>query len=331
MIAKYTAKISGTGNYVPEKIVNNHDLEKIVDTSDAWIRSMTGMWERHFVADDQASSDMATFAAENAIKAAGLKAKDIDMIVVGTISPDHAFPSTACIVQKNLGVKNFPAFDISAGCTGFIYAADIARQYVENGIAKHCIAIGVETLSRLINWDDRGTCVLFGDGAGAIVVSRAESTDIANFIDSALFSDGSQGDLLIQPAGGSREPASVETVHAHKHTVHMEGNKIFKHAVKSMYAACDTILKRNHLDIKSVDWLIPHQANMRIIDSLGKKLRIDPKKVVVTIEKYANTSSSTVPIALDDAIKSKQIRHGDLVLLVAFGAGLTSGAALLRI
>lgn len=330
MIVRYSAKIAGTGRYLPDRVMTNHDLEKIVDTNDEWIRTRTGMSERRVAAENQASSDMATEAALKAIENAGLRTKDIDLIIVGTISPDHAFPSTACIVQKNLGIKHIPAFDISAGCPGWIYASNIAKQYVENGIAKNVLAIGVELLTKILNYEDRGTCVLFGDGAGASVISRAETSDISRIIDSEIAADGSYWDLLVQPAGGSRMPASRETVDKKLHTVHMEGNRIFKLAVRSMYDSCDKVLKRNNMDIESIDWLLTHQANLRIIEALGKKLKIDPKKVIINIEKYANTSSATIPIALDEAIRNGKIRKGDIVLMSSFGAGLTSGSLLIR-
>ncbi|MCD4796138.1 MAG: ketoacyl-ACP synthase III [Candidatus Cloacimonetes bacterium] len=331
MIAKYNAKISGTGMYVPDKILNNFDMEKIVDTSDEWIRTRTGMSERRISSKDQAVSDLAYEASLKALQSAHLKPKDIDMIIVGTITSDHAFPSTACILQKKLGLKNFPAFDISAGCTGWIYAANIAKQYIENGIAKNILVVGVETLTKITNYTDRNTCVLFGDGAGATIISRAETKDISKIIDTEISADGTHYDLLIQQAGGSRMPASKESVEKNLHTVYMEGNKIFKLAVRSMFNACEVVLKRNKLDVQSIDWLITHQANMRIIQSLGKKLKIDEKKVIVNIEKYANTSAATVPMALDEAIKSGKIRHGDLVLMASFGAGLTSGSLLIRL
>jgi len=331
MAGKYYAKISGTGRYLPEKILNNFDLEKIVETNDEWIRSRTGMFERRIAADDQASSDMAYEAALKAISAANLKSKDIDLIIVGTVTPDHAFPSTACLVQKKLGLKNFPAFDVSAGCPGWIYASNIAKQYIENGVAKNALVIGVELLSKVLNYKDRNTCVLFGDGAGATVISRAEPKDISRLIDSDISADGTFSELLVQPAGGSRMPATRDTVENSKHTVHMEGNKVFKLAVKSMYSACDTVMKRNNLDVKSIDWLLTHQANMRIIEALGKKLKIDTNKVIVNIEKYANTSSATIPIALDEAIRDGKVRRGDLVLMASFGAGLTSGSLLIRV
>ena len=317
--------------YVPDKILTNFDLEKIVDTTDEWIRTRTGMSERHIASEDQAASDLAYEASLKAIKAARIRAKDINMIIVATISGDHAFPSTACVLQQKLGLKGFPAFDVSAGCTGWIYASNIAKQYIENGIAKNILIVGVEILTKITNWKDRGTCVLFGDGAGATIISRAEEKDISRFIDSELSADGTHYDLLIQNAGGSRMPATKETVEENLHTVYMEGNKIFKNAIRSMYSACDVVLKRNHLDVHSIDWLITHQANLRIIQALGKKLKIDEKKVIINIEKYANTSAATIPMALDEAIRNSKIRHGDLVLLASFGAGLTSGSLLVRI
>jgi len=331
MSIKYYAKISGTGMYVPDKILTNSDLEKIVDTTDEWIRTRTGMSERHLAADNQAASDLAYEATIKAIKAARIKTKDIDMIIVATISGDYPFPSTACILQQKLGLKDFPAFDVSAGCTGWIYAANIAKQYIETGVAKNILIVGVEILTKITNWTDRGTCILFGDGAGATIISRAGEKDISRFIDSELSADGTHYDLLIQNAGGSRMPATEETVKENLHTVYMEGNKIFKNAIRSMYNACDIVLKRNHLDVHSIDWLITHQANLRIIQALGKKMKIDEKKVIVNIEKYANTSSATIPMALDEAIRNKKIRHGDIVLMASFGAGLTSGSLLIRI
>ncbi len=331
MIAKYNAKITGTGHFVPEKLLTNFDLAKMVDTSDEWIRTRTGMSVRHVASKDEAASDLAYNAALKALEAADLKPKDLDMIIVGTISGDHAFPSTACILQKKLGLKNFPAFDISAGCPGWIYAANIAKQFIENGVAKNVLVIGVEILTKITNYNDRNTCILFGDGAGATIISRKEPTDISRIIDSEITADGTHNELLIQEAGGSRMPACKESVKKNLHTLYMEGNKIFKFAVKSMYSMCDIVMKRNNLDVTSIDWLITHQANMRIIDALGRKMKIDTNKVIVNIEKYGNTSSATIPIALDEAIREGKIRKGDLVLMASFGAGLTSGSLLIRL
>jgi 3-oxoacyl-[acyl-carrier-protein] synthase-3 len=265
-----------------------------------------------------------------AIESSPVKYRDIDMIIVATISGDHAFPSTACLVQHKLGLKDIPAMDISAGCTGFIFAVDMARQYIENGIYKNILVIGVEILTKITNWTDRNTCVLFGDGAGAAIVSRAEPSDISKIIDTMMWSDGSQSEFLCLPAGGSRMPASHKTVDENLHTLYMEGNKIYKLAVRSMSSAVDEIIKKNKLTAKDVDWIIPHQANLRIIEGVADKLKVPMSKVIVNIEKYANMSSATVPIATDEAIRSKKIRRGDIMVMVAFGAGLTWGSVLAR-
>lgn len=329
-MSKYRAKFSAFGSHAPEKIVNNFDLEKMVDTTDEWIRTRTGMFERHFCAEDEAASDIATIAATNAIEASLVKYKEIDLIITGTVTGDYAFPATACIVQKNLGLKGVPAFDVSAGCSGFIYALEIAKNFVENGSAKNVLVLGVDVLSKITNWEDRGTCVLFGDGAGAAVVSRARRSDLSQIIDCLIQADGSQGELLYQAAGGSRMPASHITVDKNLHTVYMEGNRIFKHAIRSMFSSTDELLKRNKISAEDIDWIIPHQANLRIIEGLASKLRVPMEKVIVNIEKYGNTSSATIPLALDEAIRSGKIRRGDVILLTAFGAGLTWGSLLAR-
>lgn len=329
-MATFHAKLAAFGSHAPKKIINNFDLEKIVDTTDEWIRSRTGMFERHVCSETEAASDIATVAAQNAIEASQVKYRDIGLIIVATVTGDHAFPSTACIIQKKLGLKNVPAFDISAGCTGFVYALDMARQYVENGIHRNVLVIGVDILTKITNWNDRNTCVLFGDGSGATIVSRAESSDISRIIDSFIDADGSQGELLVQAAGGSRMPASHESVDKNLHTVYMEGNKIYKNAIKSMYASSEELLRRNKLSVSDIDWIIPHQANLRIIEGLADKMRVPMSKVIVNIEKYGNTSSGTIPLAADEAIRSKKIRRGDIILLTSFGAGLTWGSILAR-
>ena len=323
--------IDSVGHYVPKKIVNNFDLEKRTNTSDEWIKTRTGMFERHYVGDNEAASDLAFKAAEKAIYGSNTtKKQDIEMIIIGTISGDHPFPSTACILQKRLGLKDIPAFDISAGCAGFIYALDIAKQYIEAGIVKTILVIGVEILSQLINWDDRSTNVLFGDGAGAAIVKRAPNNSASRIIDSKITADSSDWELLVQKGGGSRFPASAESVRQNMHTIYMEGNKIFKHAVRSMTSVTQDVLKRNNYTVKDIDWIIPHQANLRIIESVTEKLNANMSKVIVTIERFANTSSSSVPIALSVAIEENRIKRGDIVILTAFGAGLTFGTTLLR-
>ena len=326
----YHAKFSSFGSHAPKKILNNFDLEKIVETTDEWIRTRTGMFERHIASESEAASDLAFQAATNCIENSQVKYKDIDQIIVATISGDHPFPSTACILQKKLGLKNIPAFDVSAGCTGFIYALDIARQYVENGIAQNVLVVGVEILTKITNWKDRNTCVLFGDGAGATIISRAGASEISRIIDTKIDADGSQGEYLIQQAGGSRMPASHESVDKNLHTVYMEGNRIFKNAIKSMFASSDELLRRNNLSVADIDWVIPHQANLRIIEGLADKMKVPMNKIIVNIEKYGNTSSATIPLATDEAIRNKKIRRGDIILLTSFGAGLTWGSILAR-
>lgn len=327
----YNAKFDSFGSYVPPKIVNNYDLERLVDTSDEWIKTRTGMFERHFCETHEAASDLAFQAAEKAIYSSKTtRLKDIQMIIVGTISGDHPFPSTSCILQQKLGLKDIPAFDVSAGCTGFIYAADIARRYIESGIYDNILVVGVEVLTKLINWNDRGTCVLFGDGAGAAIMKRAEKNELSRIIDSKISADASEWELLIQKAGGSRYPASEATLKENAHTVYMEGNKIFKHAVRSMYNISVDLMKKNNMDVKDIDWVVSHQANLRIIDALADKFKAPKSKVIVSIEKYANTSSSSIPLAVTDAINEGKIRKGDIVLLTAFGAGLTYGSLIFR-
>ncbi len=330
-MAKFQAKLDGTGHYVPDEIITNSYFEKYLDTSDEWISSMTGMKERRRAAKNQATSDIAYLAALNAIKDAKVSAGDIDLILVATVTPDYAFPSTACLVQKMLGLEKAAAMDISAGCTGFIYASDMARAYIEAGFHKRVLVIGAETLTRITNYQDRNTCILFGDGAGACIYSRAKLEDTSRFIGSYLEANGKDGDLLIQKAGGSKMPASKETVAQNLHTLQMDGNKIFKLAIKSMYSVCKELAARNNITFDDIDFLIPHQANQRIIDGLGKKMKIDSQKVVVNIDKTGNTSAATVPIAFDSALQEGKIKKGDLVMMTAFGAGLTSGAMLLRV
>lgn len=327
---KYKVKISSFGHYVPEKVLTNFDLEKIVETNDEWIRTRTGIHERRIAADNENTSDLCVKAATNAIEKSNVRYKEIDMILVASVTGDHNYPSCACTVQKKLGLKGIPAFDMLAGCTGWIYASNVARQFIETGVYKHVLVIGAEVLSRFLNWEDRNTCVLFGDGAGAAIFSRNESGDTSKVIDGEMWADGSQDDILYQPAGGSAMPASEETVKAQGHTVHMEGSKVFKLAVKSMYSACDVVLKRNNISISDIDWLISHQANYRIIDALGRKLKINKDNVVVNVEKYGNTSAATIPIAISEAIDAGTIKRGDLLLMVSFGAGLTWGSLLAR-
>jgi len=325
---KVYAGILGIGSFVPEKILTNFDLEKIVDTSDEWITTRTGIKERRIADKSVATSDLATAAAEKALADANLKASDIDLIIVATVTPDMNFPSTACIVQSNLGAKNIPAFDISVGCSGFIYGITIAQQFIENGIYNNVLVIGAETLSKITNWEDRNTCVLFGDGAGAAVIGKVEKG--YGILSSFLGADGEGGKYLYMPAGGSKMPASEETVNKKLHTIFMEGQEVFKFAVKIMDSATIEALNRCGLKAEDIDLLIPHQANTRIIDSAMKRLKLTKDKVYINLDKYGNTSAASVVIALDEAYRNGLIKKGYIVPVVAFGAGLTWGAAVIK-
>ena len=323
--------IDAVGHYAPPNIITNFDLERKVQTSDEWIRTRSGIRQRHIASEHEAASDLALRAVEQAIKNSNTtKIKDIEMIIVGTVTADHLFPSTACILQKKLGLKDIPAFDLSAGCSGFLYALDMAKQYLENGIYKTILVVGVEVLSRVLNWEDRTTCVLFGDGSGAAIVKRAPHNCISRVIASTITADASEWELLTQKAGGSRLPASRDTIQQNLHTVWMEGNKIFKLAVKAMSTITAELLKKNDLSVKDLDWIIPHQANIRIIEAVAEKLNIPMNRVVVTIDRYANTSAASIPTALSYAVQNNIIKRGDLVGLTAFGAGLTFGSCIIR-
>lgn len=321
-------RISSTGFYAPEKILTNADLEKLVDTSDEWIVSRTGMKERHIVAPDQATSDMVLVAARRALQRAHLEAKDIDLIIVATVTPDTLFPATACRVQEGLKVHHVAAFDISAACSGFLYGLIIAESLIAGGVVRRVLLAGAETLTRVTNWQDRNTCVLFGDAAGAAVLEA--SHDDSGVLSHYWRSDGALGDLLHMPAGGSRLPASAETVARNLHTVQMKGNEVFKHAVKRMSEASAEALKRAGLSQQDVDWFIPHQANIRIIEATGERLGVPREKVYVNIHKYGNVSAATIPIALSELDAEGRLKKGDIVLMTAFGSGLTWAAVAYR-
>jgi 3-oxoacyl-[acyl-carrier-protein] synthase-3 len=322
------SRIIGVGMYAPPKILTNEDFEKIVDTSDEWIVTRTGMKVRHIADESMASSDLSTEAAKEALQVAGIAAADLDLIVIGTISPDYAYPSTACLVQANLGNKKAACFDVSAACPGFLHGLSIADQYIRSGKFKNALVIGTEILSKVTNYDDRNTCVLFGDGSGAVVLQAHDGEQ--GIIDTLLGADGTLSQLLIQPAGGSRMPATHETVDKKLHTVHMAGNEVFKNAVRAMESASFDILKRNHIDASQLALCIPHQANIRIIEALQKRLRLPDEKVFVNIHKYGNISSATIPIGLYEALQEGRIKPGDLVLLVSFGGGFVWASALVR-
>ena len=324
---KRTAKIVGLGTYLPEKVLTNSDLEKMVDTSDEWIVTRTGIRERHIAEKGVTTSDLGYMAAKDAIKNAGLKPKDIELIVVATITPDMQFPSTSCLVQKKLGAYNAVCFDISAACSGFIYGMSVAREFLSNGAYKNALVIGTELLSTIVDWSDRNTCILFGDGAGAAVMVPSKSNGI---ISSYLGSDGRESELLSVPAGGSRFPSTHETINGKLHFLKMSGNEVFKMAVRIMSDAVKKVLLQSNLTCEDVDCLIPHQANIRIINSVAKRINLCDEKVYVNLERYGNMSSASTPIALAEAVKNGKIKKGDIVVLVAFGSGLTWGATVLK-
>ena len=318
------ARITGTGSYLPENIMTNADIEKIVDTTDEWIRDRTGISERHIAADDEFTVDLAEKAARNAMEAAGKSIDDIDLIIVATTTPDRIFPSTACLLQQRLDIHGCTAFDVQAVCTGFIYALGIADNFIKAGSAKCALVIGAETLSRILDWKDRSTCVLFGDGAGAVIV---EASDEPGILSSHLHADGSYEHLLTVPYGVSNGLSKLINNEAH---IIMKGNEVFKMAVNTLGRIVDETLAANNMKKSDIDWLVPHQANIRIINATAKKLRMNPDHVVVTVDKHGNTSAASVPLALDTAVRDGRIKKGETVMLEAFGGGFTWGSALLK-
>ena len=324
----HSCSISGVGSYVPAEILTNADLEKLVDTSDEWITSRTGIKERRRAAKDEFTSDLATKAAERAMKMAGVTADQIDLIIVATITPDMPFPSTACLVQRKLGAMRAAAFDLEAACSGFIYGLEIGQQFIMSRTYETVLVIGAEKLSSIVNWKDRNTCVLFGDGAGAAILQNRP--DSHGLLTAIMGADGTKADLLSMPGGGSACPATPESVADGMHFLRMEGKETFKNAVQAMQSAAEEALRRCDLDITKIKCVIPHQANRRIIDAVSDRLGATPEQVFVNLEKYGNTSAASVAIALDEAVAAGKIQRGDLVLLVVFGAGLTWGAAVIE-
>lgn len=321
-------KIIGTGSYVPDKIITNKDLEKIVDTTDEWITQRTGIKERRMADKDTATSDMAAIAAKRALEHAGINASEIDLIIVATVTGDMMFPSCSCIVQESIGASRAAAFDIGAACTGFIYGLSIVKNFLENGQYTTILLIGAESLTKITNWEDRSTCILFGDGAGAIILQKRKTT--SDILSVYIASDGKYGDLLKVPAGGSRLPASIETVKQKLHCIQMDGNAVFKLAVSRMFDAAKTAMELCGRTCQDISLVIPHQANLRIIQALAKRLKIPMEKVFLNIHKYGNISSATTVIGLDEAVKTGRIQENDIVELVAFGSGLTWGAAAIK-
>ncbi|MDI6697756.1 MAG: beta-ketoacyl-ACP synthase III [Candidatus Saccharicenans sp.] len=321
-------KISSLGIYLPDKVLTNLDLEKMVDTSDDWITTRTGIKERRIASDQQVTSDLGLAAARQALDRAGLKPEDIDLILVATNSPDTIFPSTACWIQKKLGTREMPAFDLQAGCTGVLYGLIVAEGLILSGVCRRVLLIGVDILSKITNWEDRTTCVLFGDGAGAFILE--ESQDDSGLLSHFWGADGSLGELLILPGGGTLHPASEQTVKDKLHYIHMKGNDVFKHAVKRMGESILEALKLAGLDKQQIDFLIPHQANLRIIDAIGERLGLDPEKVVVNVDRYGNMSVATIPVALYELQTEGRLEPGKIIAMVAFGAGFTWASALYR-
>ena len=326
----YECRIAGTGRYVPEKVLTNTDLEKIVETSDEWIIKRTGIRERRIAAEDQSTSDLALEAARVALDRAGLAAEDLDAIILATLTPDTYCPAGACYVQNLLGATNACAFDLSAACTGFVYGITVGSSLVRTGVHKNVLVLGAETLSRFIDYTDRNTCILFGDGAGAAVLSRAEEGGDSRLLDHYLRSDGGGTDLIIMPGGGARRPSSHDTVDGKLHFLSMQGNDVFKFATKSMQTLIETAIERNGLSADDLDLVVPHQVNSRIIDTVLRKVDIPEEKIYLNLQRYGNTSAASVPMALHEAVEEGRIQAGSLVLLVAFGAGLTWGYNLVR-
>ena len=318
------SRITGTGSHLPEKVLTNKELEKIVDTTDEWIRERTGITQRYIAGHDELTSDLAAQAGMKAMQAAGKTAADIDLIIVATTTPDQVFPSTACLVQKKLDIHGCAAFDVQAVCTGFVYALSIADKFIKSGSNKCALVIGAETLSRILDWNDRTTCVLFGDGAGAVVLEASEE---AGVLSTHLHADGSYEHLLSVPYGVS---AGIEHLKAGEAFITMKGNEVFKMAVNTLGRIVDETLAANNMSKSDIDWLVPHQANIRIINATAKKLRMSPDNVVITVDKHGNTSAASVPMALDTAVRDGRIKAGETILLEAFGGGFTWGSALIK-
>tara|TARA_B100001146_G_scaffold126802_1_gene111310 strand:- start:866 stop:1834 length:969 start_codon:yes stop_codon:yes gene_type:complete len=318
------SKITGTGSYLPEQVLTNSELEKIVDTTDEWIRSRTGIEKRHVARDDETTCDLAEKASRAAIKMAGKKENDIDLIIIATTTPDVIFPSTACLLQQRLNIHGCPAFDIQAVCTGFIYALHIANLFIKNGNTKCALIVGSETMTRIVDWKDRNTCVLFGDGAGAIILEESKTPGI---LSTHIHADGAYQELLSVPAGISSD---YNLVKSNKAFIKMQGNEVFKVAVNTLGEIVDETLQANSMSNTDIDWLVPHQANTRIISAMAKKLDMPISRVVVTVDQHGNTSAASIPLALDVAVKDGRIKENDTLLLPAFGGGFTWGSALLK-
>lgn len=326
---KYAAKITALGVYVPEKVVANKDLESVVETSDEWIRTRTGITERHIVNEGECNSDLSARAVQNLLRQRQISATEIDLIIVATVTPDMFFPSTACVLQEKIGARNAWGFDLSGACSGFLYAVAVGAQFVTTGLYQKVLIVGSDVMTSILNFEDRATCVLFGDGAGAALLEPTVDGEVG-IIDSILKSDGSGGKYLYMPGGGSRHPATRETVDKKMHYVHQDGKQVFRFAVKGMTEVSKEILERNQLEPKDLALYVPHQANKRIIDASVQRLGLEPSQVVINIDRYANTTAATIPLCLYEAVCDRRLNRGDLVLMASFGAGFTAGSILLR-
>jgi 3-oxoacyl-[acyl-carrier-protein] synthase-3 len=329
MAKRIAAKITGVTGFLPPRVATNFDLEKIVDTSDEWIRTRTGIRERHYVEPGVAASHMATAAAMELLKAKSINPEEIEMIIVASVTPDMMFPATACLVQDRIGAKNAWGFDLSGACSGFVYALTVGAQFVGAGTHRKVLVIGSDVMTSILDFQDRATCVLFGDGAGAVLVEPAEN-DKEGILDFINDVDGSGGCNLYMPAGGSLHPSSHETVEKRMHYVHQEGQQVFKYAVRRMCEVSCTLLERNGYSNSDLALVVPHQANLRIIRAMQERLGIDDSKVMINIDRYGNTTAATIPLGLRDAVEAKRLKKGDLILLVSVGAGYTTGGILMR-
>ena len=325
------SRIKGTGSYVPERVVTNDDLAKFVDTTDEWIRKRVGIRERRYAAEGETSSDMAAEAARRALAAAQMNPEDLDIIIVGTITADMPLPACAAFVQRKLGCREIPAFDVAAACAGFIFAMSTGDSFIRSGAARNVLVIGVEALTRITNFDDRNTCVLFGDGAGAVILSRVDNADDGLLLSTTINTDGTQSDILQIPAGGSKEPLTHEGLDAHRNKVFMNGQEVFKVAVRRLTSASQACMQLAGLTPEQIDWVVPHQANLRILNQIAARLGIPYDRFILNIENRGNTSSASVPIALNEAILDGRIKSGNTVLMCALGAGISWGSALARI
>lgn len=326
----YRSRVAGIGSYLPEKVITNYDLEKMVDTSHDWIVQRTGIERRHVVADDQGCSDLCVEAAKKALIDANMNIDQIELILVATVSPDYKMPATACLVQHKLGARNIMSFDLNAACSGFIYGLFVADQFIKTGAYKNILVIGAENLTRLLNYKDRDTCILFGDGAGAFVLTQTHDKDPNYLISASAHAEGAHAELLWAKGGGTRHPFTQQVLDEGGHFMQMKGKEIFKNATRTMAACCVEALEASNTKAEEIDWIVPHQANLRITESVADRFSFPMNRIISTVHETGNTSAASIPIAFDMAVKDGRIKRGQLIMMTAFGAGLTSGSAILR-